>query len=204
MRLECIQVQIINMCINSVTQGKTPALNVGFAEIFCLGVDRLDKELTVGQMQGMYQWLVKALHSLIMFENVHAVCFTSLFFSFFSMCVWHMVIKDYLLNLCNTVISFDTSDVAKHNSAVDLGFSADRIIRSDGFKRKKVSERNMVGSKSDAKSMLIALYNKLIQKTPITYQAARSLSCLNPRTMASAPEQSRTTMKMLFVNLCWS
>jgi len=113
-----------------------------------------------------------------------------------------MVIKDYLLNLCNTVISFDTSDVAKHNSAVDLGFSADRIIRSDGFKRKKVSKRNMVGSKSDAKSMLIALYNKLIQKTPITYQAARSLSCLNPRTMASAPEQSRTTMKMLFVNLC--
>jgi len=88
MRLECIQVQIINMCINSVTQVKTPALNVGFAEIFCLGVDRLDKELTVGQMQGMYQWLVKALHSLIMFENVHAVlarfycCFISLFYFF--------------------------------------------------------------------------------------------------------------------------
>ena len=41
---------------------------------------------------------------------------------------------------CNDVTSFDTNDAAKHNSAVDLGFSADRIIQSEGFKKKKVTE----------------------------------------------------------------
>jgi len=39
---------------------------------------------------------------------------------------------------CNDVTSFDTNDAAKHNSAIDLGFSADRIFRSEGFKKKKV------------------------------------------------------------------
>ena len=96
---------------------------------------------------------------------------------------------------CNDVTSFDTNDAAKHNSAVDLGISADRIIRSDGFKKKKVSDRNMLGFRTDAKSVLIALCKKLVQKTPIKYPVARSLSCLDPRNMASAPEHSRTMMK---------
>ena len=50
---------------------------------------------------------------------------------------------------CNNVTSFDTNSAAKHNSAGDLGFSADRIIRSEGFKKKKVSDRNMLGFRTD-------------------------------------------------------
>jgi len=38
---------------------------------------------------------------------------------------------------CNNVTSFDTNDTAKRNSAVDLGFSADRIIRSEGLQEEE-------------------------------------------------------------------
>jgi len=55
---------------------------------------------------------------------------------------------------CHDVTSFDTNHAAKHNSAVDMGFSADRIIRSEGFKKKKVSDRNMLGFRTDAKSVI--------------------------------------------------
>jgi len=96
---------------------------------------------------------------------------------------------------CNDVSGFDTKDTDKHNSAVELGFSADRIIRSESFKKKKVSDRNMLGFRTDAKSVLIALCKKLVQKTPMKYPTARSLSCLDPRNMASAPEQCKTMMK---------
>jgi len=38
-----------------------------------------------------------------------------------------------------------------------LGFSADKIVRSNGFKKKKVSERDLLGFRTDAKSGLKAL-----------------------------------------------
>jgi len=49
----------------------------------------------------------------------------------------------------------------------------------------------MLDFRTDAKSVLMAVCKKLVQKTPaIKYPVARSLSCL-----ASAPEHSRTMMK---------
>jgi len=59
----------------------------------------------------------------------------------------------------------------------------------------------MLGFRTDAKSVLIAVCKKLVQKTPIKYPVARSLSCLDPRNMASAPEHSRTMMKR-FLSTC--
>ena len=56
------------------------------------------------------------------------------------------------------------------------------------FLEKSGKMRNMLGFRTDAKSVLIAVCKKLVQKTPIKYPVARSLSCLDPRDMASAPD----------------
>jgi len=41
---------------------------------------------------------------------------------------------------CSDVIGFDTSDTGKHCPAIELGFSADKIIRSAKFKERKISD----------------------------------------------------------------
>ena len=83
---------------------------------------------------------------------------------------------------CSDVIGFDT-DTRKHCPAIELGFSADKIIRCAKFKVRKVSDRHMLGIRTDAKSVLKAMCKKLLQKTPVTYPVARALSCLDPRNM---------------------
>ena len=75
------------------------------------------------------------------------------------------------------------------------------VTSSEGYKKKKVSDRNMLGFRTDARSVLIVVCKKLVQKTPIKYPVARSLSCLDPRNMASVPEHSRTMMKC-FLSIC--
>jgi len=89
---------------------------------------------------------------------------------------------------CSDVIGFDTNDTGKHCPATELGFSADKIIRSEKFKEKKVSDRDMLGVRTDAKSVLKAMCKMLLQKTPVTYPVAGALSCLDPRNMAGSPE----------------
>ena len=76
---------------------------------------------------------------------------------------------------CSGVIGFDT-DTRKHCPAIELGFSADKIIRSAKFKVRKVSDRHMLGIRTDAKSVLKAMCKKLLQKTPVTYPVAGALS----------------------------
>jgi len=111
----------------------------------------------------------------------------------------HFVQRDVVESLvtCSDVIGFDTNDIGKHCPAIELGFSADKIIRSDNFKKKKVSDRDMLGIRTDAKSVLKAMCKKLLQKTPITYPVARALSCLDSRNIAGSPEQCKTMMRRL-------
>ena len=65
---------------------------------------------------------------------------------------------------CSDVIGFDTNDTRKHCPTIELGFSADKIIRSAKFKERKVSDRDMLGVRTDAKSVLKAMCKKLLQK----------------------------------------
>jgi len=58
-------------------------------------------------------------------------------------------------------------------------------------------DRDMLGVRTDAKSVLKAICKKLLQKTPITCSVARALSCLDPRNMAGSPEQRKTMMRRL-------
>jgi len=56
---------------------------------------------------------------------------------------------------------------------------------------------DMLGVRTDAKSVLKAMCKKLLQKTPVTYPVARALSCLDSRNMAGSPEQCETMMRHL-------
>jgi len=98
---------------------------------------------------------------------------------------------------CSDVIGFDTNDIGKHCSAIELRFSADKIISSDNFKNKKVSHRDMLGVRTHAKSVLKAMCKELLQKSPISYPVAQALSCLDPRNMAGSPAQCKTMMRCL-------
>ena len=111
----------------------------------------------------------------------------------------HFVQRDVVESLvtCSDVIGFDTNDIGKHCPAIELRFSADKVIRSANFKEKKVHDRDMLGVRTDAKSELKAMCKKLIQKMPVTYPVARALSCWNPRNMAGSPEQCKTMMRRL-------
>jgi len=60
------------------------------------------------------------------------------------------------------MIGFDTNDTGEHCPAIELGFSADKIIRSAKFKEEKVSDRDMLGVRTDAKSVLKVMCKKLL------------------------------------------
>jgi len=99
------------------------------------------------------------------------------------------------------MIGFDTNDTGKHCPAIELGFSADKITWSAKFKERKVSDRDMLGVRTDAKSVLKVMCKKLLQKTPFTYPVARALSCLDPRNMAGSPEQCKND-EAFVVSMC--
>ena len=99
------------------------------------------------------------------------------------------------LKCCNDVVSFDTSEQSNHCSSVDMGFTAHKILKSDAFKKLKLSDKSLRDLQSDAKSVLVAVCKKLLQKTPIKYPLVRALTCLDPRNMAATPEQCRIMMK---------
>ena len=113
------------------------------------------------------------------------------------------------------VIGFDTNDIGKHCPAIELGFSVD-TGKSGKFGGKfyvfvqfctvecqlqgeesRLRDRDMLGVRTDAKSVLKVMCKKLHQKTPVTYPVARALSCLDPRNMAGSPEQCKTMMRCL-------
>ena len=65
----------------------------------------------------------------------------------------------------NDMTGFDTNDISwKAFPAIQLGFSADKIKRSDNFKKKKVSDRDMLGVRTDVKSVLKAMFSSYFRK----------------------------------------
>ena len=88
------------------------------------------------------------------------------------------------LATCADVSAFDTSKKDNH-CTISLGFSADKLLRSEGFKKRKVSDRDMLGFENGCKN---CASDGVVQKTPIKYPLARALSCLDPRNMAATHE----------------
>lgn len=65
---------------------------------------------------------------------------------------------------------------------VDVGFVAQQMLKETSG---KLSERQVSQFRMDCNDFLAKTDSKLLDKTPISYQLVRSMSCLDPRLMAS-------------------
>lgn len=75
---------------------------------------------------------------------------------------------------------------------VDVGFVAQHMLKE---KSGKLSERQVLQFRMECKDFLAKTASKLLDKTPINYQLVRSMSCLDPRLMASEKEGCVKKMK---------
>ena len=77
---------------------------------------------------------------------------------------------------------------------VDVGFVAQQMLKE---KSSKLSERQLLQFRVECKDFLAGTVAKLLDKTPINYRLVRSISCLDPRLMASEKEAYVTKMKQI-------
>ena len=91
-------------------------------------------------------------------------------------------------------LDFSNSDLHKSWPEIDVGF-----IASD--KLKAVSTRAQVQFKTECKEFLIGVVAKILEKSPITYKLARSLSCLDPENICGRPASCAQKMKFIVQEL---
>ena len=77
---------------------------------------------------------------------------------------------------------------------VDVGFVAQKMLRE---KSSNLSERQVLEFRVGCKDFLAKTVAKLFDKTPINYRLVRSMSCLDPRLMASEKESCEKKMKRI-------
>lgn len=77
---------------------------------------------------------------------------------------------------------------------VDVGFVAQKFLKEQSS---KLSERQVLQFKMECKDFLARTVAKLLDKTPINYRLVRSMSCLDPRLMASEKESCVNKMKRI-------
>jgi hypothetical protein len=68
----------------------------------------------------------------------------------------------------------------KDLSKLDIGLGADKALK-EVKKKGKVSEKDVFGLRTECRNFLILMTKKLLEKTPVKYTLARSLSCLDPK-----------------------
>lgn len=100
------------------------------------------------------------------------------------------------IKTCSQLIHADLTKTTNQKD-VSLGFSANKILTTSEFKKKNVSERNILEIKMDAKQILIKLCSKLLEKSPVQYSLARCMVCLNPMEMALNPGSCTKLMERL-------
>ena len=103
-------------------------------------------------------------------------------------------IKPDIVAEATTITKLMKIDVADkknhlHPSKIDLGFSADKLVK-ELVKQKKISERRELEYRIQAKECLVTLVQKLQDKSPLQYTLVRNLSCLDPRQLASGGQES--------------
>ena len=62
---------------------------------------------------------------------------------------------------------------------IDIGFAADLEVKSL-LSEKQVSERSVLGFRTDCRNMLIKIITKLQEKSPLEYALLKNMYCLDP------------------------
>ena len=83
---------------------------------------------------------------------------------------------------------------------VDIGFPARKLI-TDLQKKKKVSERQIFEYRNECQVFQQTLTVKLLERCPSQYPVVRNIVCLDPKYMASHPDQAMDKMRQLLEKL---
>ncbi|KAL5457619.1 hypothetical protein EMCRGX_G034900 [Ephydatia muelleri] len=88
-----------------------------------------------------------------------------------------------------------------HHKQVDLGFSAEMYLQSAEFRKMKISDKDVLGIRISAKAALITFTEKVLEKSPMRYPLARSISCLDPHFIAQSPDACKTMLTRMLKSL---
>ena len=97
------------------------------------------------------------------------------------------------LNVMNTGIHAPTDNV-------DVGFAA-RATLTNAIKEKTVSKRQVLEFKKECCTMLAAIVDKIQERSPLQYSFARKLMSLDPRLIATEPDEVVIMFRELLTKL---
>ena len=104
------------------------------------------------------------------------------------------------LKTCTQLSKVDLRD-RSHHKQVDLGFSAEMYLQSAEFRKMKISDKDVLGIRISAKAALITFTEKVLEKSPMRYPLARSISCLDPHFIAQSPDACKTMLTRMLKSL---
>ncbi|KAH8034244.1 hypothetical protein HPB51_021957 [Rhipicephalus microplus] len=83
------------------------------------------------------------------------------------------------------MLKMDVADPNNHVSSekVDIGHAAEQVLKAA-----KVSSKDVFAFRMECKQFLVSTTKKILEKSPLTYHLVRNLSSLDPRHMASKPD----------------
>lgn len=83
------------------------------------------------------------------------------------------------------MLKMDVADPNNHVSSekVDIGHAAEQVLKAA-----KVSAKDIFAFRMECKQFLVSTTKKILEKSPLTYHLVRNLSSLDPRQMASKPD----------------
>lgn len=110
------------------------------------------------------------------------------------------VLKPESLKIVSTSIEklceFDFSSQSSRSSKekVSLGFIADKLLR-EAVSCKKMTDKDALFLKYEAQRCVLTMIDSLMNKNPMNFALVRSVSCIDPKLMASKPETCKSKMK---------
>ena len=96
------------------------------------------------------------------------------------------------------LIDLDMETSRKPSSRIDVGFTADGIIKERRVTTDataKVSERDILEFRQECRAFMQELVKRITAKAPIKYALVRNLTCLDPRKMATDSDACTAKMK---------
>ena len=93
-------------------------------------------------------------------------------------------------------VDVDSKESHKVYSIIDTGFMAEKALKTaaDLKTKKTVSDRDVMQFKMECKEFLVKVVKKIVEKSPLKFEVARSLSFLDPREMGDAAKK-QTNLK---------
>ena len=74
-------------------------------------------------------------------------------------------------------------------------------VQSAEFRKMKISDKDVLGIRISAKAALITFTEKVLEKSPMRYPLARSISCLDPHFIDQSPDACKTLLTRILKSL---